>query len=58
MAGAGAVVCSMPCLPAALCYSMCTLTCYKDELGSNYSRIAPYYPESLARGGQVRISTP
>jgi len=34
-----------------LCYSMCTITCYKDELGSNYSRIAPLFPEEVGRGG-------
>ena len=43
------------CVPFAgdLCYTVCTMTCYSNELGSNYSRIAPTYPEQLGEGGLV-----
>ena len=37
---------------ANLCYTSCSVTCYRDELGYNYSRIAPTYPETLSYGAQ------
>ena len=39
-----------------LCYTMCTVTCYKDELGANYSRIAPLFPSEIGQGGLVHLS--
>jgi hypothetical protein len=38
--------------PDKLCYTVCTITAYKDELGANYSRINPFFPDLLARGGR------
>ena len=48
--------CPPPPTPSAgaLCYSMCTISCYRDELGANYSRIAPLFPDAIGEGGLVR----